>query len=105
MRKGQSALEYMILVIIIAGALLTMQVYIKRGLSGSWRRSIDDVGEQYEPKKTVSDTTYSLSSNTISNIVLEGNLEACESGGCNTNRLDYTNSIETKIGTENIAGY
>jgi uncharacterized protein (UPF0333 family) len=47
--KGQSTLEYAILIIIIIGALLTIQAYIKRGLQGRTKSSADDIGEQYDP--------------------------------------------------------
>ena len=45
--KGQSTLEYAILIIIIIGALLTIQVYIKRGMQGRLRSSSDDIGDQF----------------------------------------------------------
>lgn len=46
-KKGQSTLEYAILIVIIIGALLTLQVYIKRGIQGRLKSATDDVGEQY----------------------------------------------------------
>ena len=33
-KRGQSTLEYAVLIVIIIGALLTIQVYIKRGVQG-----------------------------------------------------------------------
>jgi Flp pilus assembly pilin Flp len=45
--KGQTTLEYAILVVIIIGALLALQVYIKRGVQGRLKSATDDVGEQY----------------------------------------------------------
>ena len=45
--QGQSTLEYAILIVIIIGALLTLQVYIKRGVQGRLKSATDDVGEQY----------------------------------------------------------
>ena len=45
--KGQSTLEYAVLIIIIIGALLSIQVYIKRGLQGRLKSSADDIGDQY----------------------------------------------------------
>lgn len=47
-KKAQSSLEYAILIIIVLGALLTIQVYIKRGIQGRMRAATDDIGEQYE---------------------------------------------------------
>ena len=43
-KKGQSALEYSMLVIIVIGALLAMQNYMKRGVQGRLRSSVDGVG-------------------------------------------------------------
>ena len=50
--KGQSTLEYALLVIIIIGALLTIQVYIKRGVQGRLKSSSDDIGDQFSPGNT-----------------------------------------------------
>jgi len=47
-KKAQSSLEYAILVIIVLGALLSIQVYIKRGIQGRLRSATDDIGEQYK---------------------------------------------------------
>ena len=46
-RKAQSTLEYAVLIIIVIGALLSIQVYIKRGIQGRLRSAADDIGEQY----------------------------------------------------------
>jgi hypothetical protein len=47
-KRAQSSLEYAILIIIVLGALLSIQVYIKRGLQGRLRSATDDIGEQYK---------------------------------------------------------
>ena len=58
-KRGQSTLEYAVLIVVIIGALLTLQVYIKRGVQGRFRSAADDIGDQYsdgntnELKKTV----------------------------------------------------
>jgi len=41
-KKGQSTLEYAILIIIILGALLSIQNYIKRGIQGRLQQATDD---------------------------------------------------------------
>ena len=46
-RKGQSVLEYIILIVIIIAALLTLQIYMKRGLQGRLASATDDIGDQY----------------------------------------------------------
>jgi len=50
--KGQSTLEYAVLVIIVIGALLSIQVYIKRGIQGRMKTAADDIGEQYSGGNT-----------------------------------------------------
>ena len=50
--KGQSTMEYAILIIIIIGALLSIQVYIKRGVQGRLKSAADDIGEQFSPGNT-----------------------------------------------------
>jgi len=50
--KGQSTLEYAVLIIIIIGALLSIQVYIKRGIQGRLKSAADDIGDQYSPGNT-----------------------------------------------------
>ena len=51
-RKGQSTLEYAILIIIIIGALLSIQVYIKRGIQGRLKSAADDIGDQFSVGNT-----------------------------------------------------
>ena len=46
-KRGQSVLEYAILMVIIIAALLTLQTYIKRGISGRLKSATDDIGSQY----------------------------------------------------------
>jgi uncharacterized protein (UPF0333 family) len=46
-KAGQSTLEYVILVVIVIAALLSIQMYLKRGIQGRARSAADDIGEQY----------------------------------------------------------
>ena len=62
--KGQSTLEYAVLVIIVIGALLSIQMYIKRGLQGRLRSAADDIGDQYSPGNTNVTKTVVTTSNT-----------------------------------------
>lgn len=54
--KGQSTVEYAVLAAVVAGALLVMQIYMKRGISGKLKDSADQVGEQFTPYSA----TYSI---------------------------------------------
>lgn len=64
-KKGQSTLEYGLIIAVIVGALIAMQVYIKRGIQGKLKQASDDIGEQFSPGAgTYNYTTFS---NTQSN--------------------------------------
>jgi Flp pilus assembly pilin Flp len=59
--RGQSTLEYAVLIVVIIAALIAMQVYLKRGVQGRIRESSDQIGESFSPGYTVSNrvrTTY-----------------------------------------------
>ena len=56
-RKGQSTMEFAILIAIVVGALLVMQIYLKRGIQGKLRSSADNIGEQYSAGCTTSKYT------------------------------------------------
>lgn len=48
-RRGQSTLEYAIIIAVIVGGLLVMQHYIKRGYEGRLKSASDDMGEAFDP--------------------------------------------------------
>jgi len=48
-RKGQSTLEYALIIAVVVGGLLLMQHYVKRGYSGRLKSAADEMGEQYDP--------------------------------------------------------
>jgi len=47
-RKGQSTLEYAVIIAVVVGALLAMQIYMKRGVQGRLRGAADDIGKQFD---------------------------------------------------------
>lgn len=52
-RMAQTTLEYAVLAVVVIGALLSIQAYLRRGISGKLKTSTDDIsGEQYDNKKT-----------------------------------------------------
>ncbi len=63
-RKGQSTLETAVLIMIVIGALLSIQVYIKRGVQGRLRSAADDIGDQYSAGNTNVMKTVTVTSNT-----------------------------------------
>ena len=100
MKKGQTALEYVVLLIIVIGSFVGIQNYLKRGLQGRWRDSVDSLGEQYDPRTAVSDITHTLTSTTNTSIISLDTL-----GGYWTKRTDRTSSSESKTGNITIGAY
>ncbi|MFC1675080.1 hypothetical protein ACFL1K_04275 [Candidatus Omnitrophota bacterium] len=47
--KGQSTLEYAIVIALVVAALLAMNIYMKRAVQGRMRSATDDIGEQFDP--------------------------------------------------------
>jgi len=90
--QGQSFLEYSLLMIIIVAVFITMQMYVKRGIQGRWKSSVDEFGDQYDPRTANSFVNYSTnsSSNTYVFTVPDNN------GSYSTVRVDSTNSVESK---------
>ena len=65
--KAQSTLEYAVVIACVAGALIAMSVYVKRGLSGRFRQSADELGSQYNPADTAGYLKTTVYSHTITN--------------------------------------
>ncbi|MDD4907725.1 MAG: hypothetical protein PHJ00_01525 [Candidatus Omnitrophica bacterium] len=63
-KRGQSTLEYALLIGIIVAALIAMQVYMKRGVQGKLRDSTDQIGDQYSPGYTTGTVTTNTQSTT-----------------------------------------
>ena len=51
-KRGQSTLEYAVLVVVVVAALISIQVYVKRSYQGRMKSSADDIGDQFSPGNT-----------------------------------------------------
>lgn len=51
--RAQTSLEYIVLFVAIAAALVATSIYIQRSFQGRYRELGDQVGNQYEPGVTV----------------------------------------------------
>ncbi len=101
--QGQSTTEYAVVVIVIIVALLAMQNYMKRGMQGRMKSTVDDVGEQYDPGVVNLSAQYSLLSNSDSSISIGSRDSVDGQSGFYTQRRDATRSIEVKQGTTAVA--
>lgn len=91
-KRGQSTLEYAVLIVVIIAALVAMQVYLKRGIQGRMRESTDQIGQQFSPGYTTSNmvtATYASSS------------EMTGAGGQTTTVI--SNQFQNITGTESVA--
>ena len=92
-KRGQSTLEYVILVGFVVAALIAMGVYMKRSMQGKLRESSDQIGEQYSAYNT--STNYTTTSNL-------NQKETQQRGGAST--LTYITNEQSKTGSETVAG-
>jgi len=90
-RKAQSTLEYAVIIGVVVGALIMMQVYVKRGLQGRMKESSDQIGEQYSPTQSTVTTTTQSSVNSTENVV----------GGNNAYTTTATNQQQNRDTTQN----
>ncbi len=65
-KKGQSTLEYGVVIAVVVAGLLLMQNYIKKGVQGKLKESADDIGSQYATNAT-SRTFSNSSTNSTTN--------------------------------------
>jgi hypothetical protein len=91
--KGQSTLEYVILLGFVVAALLAMGIYMKRGVQGRIRESTDQIGEQYSAKNTTGNFLVNSKSDTKEKMLGKGATETTWVKGANW---------QTKSGKETI---
>lgn len=90
-RKGQSSMELVIIMIIVMAALLSIQVYLKRGVQGRLRSAADDVGDQYSAGNT----------NVRKVVTVVSNEHQAQNGGTQTTTMNTPETTTTNR-TQNI---
>jgi hypothetical protein len=72
-RTAQSTLEYVVLAVVVIGALLSIQAYLRRGIAGKIKSSTDDISaEQYDPLLTTYNKTTTTKAKTIDQTAWNG---------------------------------
>lgn len=69
LRKSQDVLEYAALMAIVIGALIGMQVYLKRSLQGRLKEETDKIGPQASVRSDVISFVNELESSSSNSIV------------------------------------
>jgi len=95
-RKGQSTLEYALIIAVIVAGLLLMQHYVRRGYAGRLRSASDDMGEQYDP------TAYSSDYNITQHSRVMSTQDPATRSARQTHLDDQTN---VRTGSEDIAAW
>lgn len=95
-RKGQSILEYVVVIAVIIAAVIAMGIYMKRGTMGKLRESSDDIGAQFQPFMTAGNATTSFSGNITRNI--SGNATL----GSESTTTTYGNYTQTRNSNEAV---
>lgn len=63
---GQSTMEYALLLALVAAAIVSMQVYIKRGIQGRIKNLADEISPvPYEAGSTMSNSTIAQTGTTV----------------------------------------
>jgi len=99
-KKAQTSIEYVVLLVILMGAFLGIQNYLKRGLQGRWKLSVDELGDQYDPRTTNGSVRHVIMANSTTDIFVMN-----EAGGFWTQRTDDGVTLERKTGTVTVGGY
>ena len=92
--KGQSTLEYVILLGFVVAALIAMGVYMRRGMQGRLRESTDQVGEQYSARQTSGEYIITTCSDQTEKLYGKG--------ATGTTFLNPAQNWQTKTGGETI---
>jgi len=92
--KGQSTLEYAILLGFVVAALIAMGVYMKRGAEGRLRESTDQIGAQYDARNTESEYT------TVTH--MEQTEDSTGGGGSIVTIKNPEDNVQTKTGKETV---
>ncbi len=99
---GQSTLEYAAIIACIAAALLVMQTYIKRGISGKLRSTADQIGQQYDPGNTTSVITVTLNNDVTTIVQSEEDEEGDEARQKTTTTVTINSETEERSGLETV---
>ncbi len=99
-KKAQTLLEYCLLIVILVGAMSAMAFYIKRGIQGRWKKSVDSLGDQYDPRFADTDLTVYQQVNSDTSIYAINT-----SRGYWTLRTDVSETSERRSGHTGVRAY
>lgn len=81
-RKGQSILEYGLVITAVIAALLAINIYLKKAVQGKLKESSDQIGKQFNPDKFT--TSWKVESAGDGKTVTEEMHDSTTAGGTKT---------------------
>lgn len=90
---GQSTLEFAVMMAVVVAALVAMNIYMKRSVSGKLRDSTDQIGGQFDPGTGSSNFTEVTNQQT--------NETTAHTGRVDTHLI---NVFSNRSGSENLTG-
>ena len=114
-KKAQSTLEYAIIMAVVVGALLAMQIYVKRAVEGRMRSTTDSVGDQFsaEDSRYVKTATDSGTTQTVregfglgnhTNTAPTWDLESSDGMGISYSNVDAAATMTSNINDSTTSG-
>lgn len=107
-KRAQTALEYSMVIAVVVLALIAMQIYMRRGMSGRLRDVADSIGKQYWPGSTNSSLLTTQQMEVTSNIMrVEGSTVDPAYNGYYVTRQEerIISDIQIRTGWEEIKDY
>ena len=101
--RGQSMVEYTMVIACVIAALVTMQFYVKRAIQGRVRESADTIGEQYAPRHMNSQVTITQTGNTT--IKAEAVVDPLDPKKFGLKTTSTTDEATTRTGYENVGKF
>lgn len=95
--RAQTVMEFTILLMIVIGVFIAMQFYVKRGMQGRWKSTIDEFGEQYDPHLTNANMVTKVLTNSSTQVQV-----ILDTGGYWTKRTDNSASRTTVNGFQAV---
>ena len=94
-QKGQSVIEYAVLVAVVISAFIVSSFFMRRGVMGKMRESTEQIGEQFNPFEYEARALKKSSAS-----------DAAETGFATGASKTHINNQEQKVlsGTETVAG-
>lgn len=100
-RRGQTTLEFALLVIVVIGAVLAMQIWLKRSVMGKLRESGDQVGEQFSAGFTNANYTTTING-TRSERTFSNGLQSSNITGAELQHRSGSENVTTNLANEQL---